>query len=94
MTTDRFKGVKISLEEGMLRVTASNPEQEEAVEEMEIDYSGEKMETGYNVAYLIDAARVLQTEDAELHLQGNDGICIIKQPDDDRSIWLVMPMRI
>ncbi len=94
LTTDRFKGVKIVLEPGVLRITANNPEQEEAVEEMEIDYSGEKIETGYNVSYLIEAARVIGTENLELHLQGNDGICIIKQPEDKRSTWLVMPMRI
>lgn len=94
LTTDRFKGVKIALESGVMRITANNPEQEEAVEELEIDYKGENMETGYNVTYLIDAARVINTKEIELHLQGNDGICILKQPEDTRSTWLVMPMRI
>ncbi len=94
LTTDRFKGVKIILEPGVMRITANNPEQEEAVEELEIDYNGENVETGYNVSYLIDAARVISTESVELHLQGSDGICIVKQPDDNRSTWLVMPMRI
>jgi len=94
LTTDRFKGVKIALENGVMRLTANNPEQEEAVEEIELDYSGETVETGYNITYLIDAARVISSEDMELHLQGNDGICIIKQPDDSRSTWLIMPMRI
>ena len=94
LTTDRFKGVKIVLESGIMRITANNPEQEEAVEEMEVDYGGDHMETGYNISYLIDAARVASGENLELHLQGNDGICILKQPDDERSTWLVMPMRI
>ena len=94
LTTDRFKGVKIALEPGVMRITANNPEQEEAVEELEIDYDGDVIETGYNITYLIDAARVVDTEEIELHLQGSDGICIIKQPDDNRSTWLVMPMRI
>ena len=94
LTTDRFKGVKIVLESGVMRITANNPEQEEAVEEMEVEYSGDHMETGYNISYLIDAARVASGEKLELHLQGNDGICILKQPDDERSTWLVMPMRI
>ena len=83
-----------TLENGVMRLTANNPEQEEAVEEIELDYSGETVETGYNITYLIDAARVISSEDMELHLQGNDGICIIKQPDDSRSTWLIMPMRI
>jgi DNA polymerase-3 subunit beta len=94
LTTDRFKGVKISLEPGIMRITANNPEQEEAIEELEVDYSGEAIETGYNISYLIEAAKVVTTESIELHLQGNDGICIVKQPEEPRSTWLVMPMRI
>ncbi len=91
---DRFRGVRVSLEEGNLRVTANNQEQEEAVEEMAVEYKGNSVEVGYNVVYLIDAARAGTSETIELHLQGNDGICIIKQPDDKRTIWLIMPMRI
>lgn len=94
LTTDRFKGVKITLEPGVMRITANNPEQEEAVEELEVDYSGDTIETGYNISYLIEAARVVSNDNIELNLQGNDGICIIKQPEDLRSTWLVMPMRI
>lgn len=94
LTTDRFKGVKLTLESGVLRITANNPEQEEAVEELAVDYGGETIETGYNISYLIEAARVVSTDEIYLNLQGNDGICIIKQPEDSRSTWLVMPMRI
>ena len=93
-TTDRFRGVKVNLEEGIMRVTAKNQEQEEAVEEIAVEYSGDPVEFGYNVGYLIDAARAGEGETLELHLQRNDGICIIKQPGDERTTWLVMPMRI
>ena len=94
LTTDRFKGVKLKLDKGMMSVTANNPEQEEALEEMEVEYSGDSVETGYNVSYLIDAAKVVSGDTIDLHFQGNDGICILKQPADELSTWLVMPMRI
>ncbi len=94
LTTDRFNGVKLTLEPGLMRITANNPEQEEALEELEVEYSGESIETGYNISYLIEAARVVSTENIQINLQGSDGICIIKQPEDARSTWLVMPMRI
>ncbi len=94
LTTDRFKGVRINLDKNQMMVTANNPEQEEAVEEMVMDYNGDKVETGYNVSYLIDAARVVNGENIEVHLQGNDGICIVRQPNEQNSTWLVMPMRI
>jgi len=94
LTTDRFKGVKLRLDKGKMSVTANNPEQEEALEEMTIEYKGESVETGYNVTYLIDACRAINTDLVALHFQGNDGICIVRQPGDDISTWLVMPMRI
>lgn len=94
LTTDRFKGVKVVLKDGTMSVTANNPEQEEALEEMAVEYKGDSVETGYNVAYMIDAARVISGDDVELHFQGNDGICIMKQPGDEASTWLIMPMRI
>ena len=92
--SDRFRGIKFNLEEGVLRVTASNLEQEEAVEEMAVEYSGDPVEVGYNVLYLIDAARASHNETIELHLQGNDGICVMKEPGDEHTTWLIMPMRI
>ncbi len=94
LTTDRFKGVKIQLSEGTLSVTANNPEQEEALEEMAVEYTGETIETGYNVSYLTDAAKVISGDSVNMKFQGNDGICILNQPEDDVSVWLVMPMRI
>ncbi len=93
-SSDRFRGIKIGLDSGVMRVTARNMEQEEAVEELAVEYSGEPNETGYNVAYLIDAARAATSEQVEIHLRSEDGICIIKQPGDERTIWLIMPMRI
>jgi len=94
LTTDRFKGVKVVLDNKVMRITVNNSAQEEVVEEIRLDYKGDVIETGYNFSYLIDAARVISSEKLELHLQGNDGICIIKQPKDSRSTWLIMPMRI
>ena len=94
LTTDRFKGVKLRLAEGNITVTANNPEQEEALEEITVEYDGAPIETGYNVSYLIDAAKAIAGDTVILNFQGNDGICILNQPDDEVSIWLVMPMRI
>ena len=94
LTTDRFKGVKLNVADGILSVTANNPEQEEALEELAIDYKGDSLETGYNVIYLNEAAKVINGDTIDLNFQGNDGICILRQPGDDSSTWLVMPMRI
>lgn len=94
LTTDHEKGVKITMEQNNMRIATRNNENEESVEELEIEYDGAIFEAGYNISYLIDPARVVTTEEIELHFQGNEGICVMKQPGDDRSIWLVMPRRL
>ncbi|MGI9311368.1 MAG: DNA polymerase III subunit beta [bacterium] len=91
---EKFRGIKLNLESGVLRVTAKNLEQEEAVEEMDVEYDGEPQEIGYNVVYLIDVARASNSERIELNLRSSDGICIMKEPGNERTIWLIMPMRI
>ena len=93
-SNNRLRGIKVNLEKNVMRVSATNQEQEEAVEDVDIEYSGEPIESGYNVVYLTDVARAGQGDTLELHLQGSDGICVAKQPGDERTIWLVMPMRI
>lgn len=94
LTSEQRKGIKLILSKGLMSITVSNPEQGEGLEEMVIDYDGDTIETGYNVSYFIEAAKAISHEQVELHFQGNDGICVLRQPDESQSIWLVMPLRI
>jgi DNA polymerase III sliding clamp (beta) subunit (PCNA family) len=55
LTSDKFKGVRLNIDPGSLRVASNNAEQEEAVDELDIDYGGDSIEIGFNVTYLIDA---------------------------------------
>ncbi|MXZ80244.1 MAG: DNA polymerase III subunit beta [Gammaproteobacteria bacterium] len=94
LTTDRFKGIRMILGENRLKVTANTPEQEQAVEEMEVEYDGPEILCGYNVIYLLDAAKTIETEKADVLLDDKGHICYFRQPGDEHSLWLVMPMRI
>ena len=55
LTSEKFKAVRLRFEPGLLSIASSNAEQEEAKEEIEIDYGGDVIETGFNVTYLMDA---------------------------------------
>ena len=66
MTSEKFKAVRVNLEPGALRISSSNAEQEEAKEELEIDYAGDTIEIGFNVTYLIDALANSSVEMLEL----------------------------
>ena len=94
LTSDKFKGVRVNIEPGMLRIASSNAEQEEAMEELEIDYGGDPIEIGFNVTYLIDALANMGQEMVTVELQDTNSSALITVPDQSGFKYVVMPMRI
>jgi DNA polymerase-3 subunit beta len=94
LTSDKFKGVRLNLDPGTLRVAANNAEQEEAVDELDIDYDGDSIEIGFNVTYLIDALANMSQDMVKLELSDGNSSALITLPDDTQFKYVVMPMRI
>jgi len=94
MTSDKFKGVRLNIEPGVLRVASNNAEQEEAVDELDIDYGGDTIEIGFNVTYLIDALQNMSQEMVRIELSDGNSSALITNPDDNAFKYVVMPMRI
>ncbi|HLT99782.1 MAG TPA: DNA polymerase III subunit beta [Burkholderiaceae bacterium] len=95
LTTDKLKGVRIQLSENLLRISSSNTEQEEAVEEIDIDYGHEPLDVGFNVSYLLDVLANVKTESLRWSVQPDvNASALLTTPDDDQFKYVVMPMRI
>jgi len=94
LTTDKFKGVRIVLAPGSLKITSTNADQEEAQEELDIDYGGEPLDVGFNVTYLLDVLANLRCEQVKFALGDALGSALITMPDSERFKYVVMPMRI
>ena len=94
LTTDKFKGVRMVLATGALKITSTNADQEEAQEELEIDYSGEGLDIGFNVTYLLDVLANLKSEQIKFSLGDALGSALITMIDSERFKYVVMPMRI
>ena len=94
MTSEKFKGVRLNVEPGTLRVASSNAEQEEAVDELDIDYGGDAIEIGFNVTYLIDALQNMGQEMVRVELADGNSSALVTNPDDNAFKYVVMPMRI
>ena len=94
LTSEKFKGVRVNLEPGVLRIGASNAEQEEAKEELEVDYEGDAIDIGFNVNYLIDALANMDAEMVRIDLQDGNASALITLPDRPGFKYVVMPMRI
>ncbi|WP_298826757.1 DNA polymerase III subunit beta [uncultured Piscinibacter sp.] len=94
LTSEKFKGVRVNIEPGTLRIASSNAEQEEAKEELEIDYNGDAIEIGFNVTYLIDALTNMSQEMVKIELQDTNSSALITVPEQAGFKYVVMPMRI
>lgn len=94
LTSEKFKGVRVNIEPGVLRIASSNAEQEEAKEELEIDYNGDAIEIGFNVTYLIDALTNMSQEMVKVELQDTNSSALITVPEQAGFKYVVMPMRI
>ena len=94
LTSEKFKGVRVNIEPGTLRIASSNAEQEEAKEEIEIDYGGDTIEVGFNVTYLMDALSNISHEMVKIELQDGNASALITVPEQTGFKYVVMPMRI
>ncbi len=94
LTSEKFKGVRVNIEPGTLRIASSNAEQEEAKEEIEIDYSGDTIEVGFNVTYLMDALSNISQDMVKIELQDGNASALITVPEQTGFKYVVMPMRI
>jgi len=94
LTSEKFKGVRLNIEPGTLRVASNNAEQEEAVDELDIDYGGDSIEIGFNVTYLIDALANMNQDMVKIELSDSNSSALLTIPDDAAFKYVVMPMRI
>jgi DNA polymerase-3 subunit beta len=94
LSNEKYRGVRLSLSNGQLLIQAHNPEQEEAEDQIEVDYKGDALEIGFNVTYLLDALAAVETESVELGLTDANSSCLIRAPGNASVRYVVMPMRL
>lgn len=94
LSNEKYRGIRFNFENNNLELLAHNPEQEEAKEELEIEYSGEKLVIGFNVGYLIEVLSAINDENVILELKDENSSCLIRSEKSEDSRYVVMPMRI
>jgi DNA polymerase-3 subunit beta len=94
LSNEKFRGVRLNVEKNLLRIQTQNPEQEEAEEEVEVEFDGSPLEIGFNVGYVLDALHAVTTERFVLELRGPDGSGLIREDGDSPNRYVVMPMRL
>jgi DNA polymerase III subunit beta len=94
LTNEKFRGVRLVLSDGSLKILSTNAEQEEAQEEIEVPYQGDGLDVGFNVTYLLDVLNNISVENIECRLADASSSALFMLPGNDRFKYVVMPMRI
>ncbi len=94
LTNEKFRGIRLLLSNGILKIIAANTEQEEAQEEIEVEFHGDPLDVGFNVGYLLDVLNNTTAEMIEWGFNDANSSSLITIPDNDHFKYVVMPMRI
>ncbi len=94
LSNEKYRGIRLIIRDSGVVIQAHNPEQEEAEEELEVTYSGEDIEIGFNVNYLLDALGAVDGDEVTLSVLDSNSSCLIRQPGSDEGKYVVMPMRL
>ncbi|MCY1462084.1 Beta sliding clamp [compost metagenome] len=94
LSNEKYRGIRLQLANAQLKIQANNPEQEEAEEEISVEYNGSSLEIGFNVSYLLDVLGVMTTEQVRLILSDSNSSALLQEADNDDSAYVVMPMRL
>ena len=94
LSNEKYRGIRLGFGKGILSIQAHNPEQEEAQDEIEIDYRGDPVEIGFNVNYLLDVLNTVEGDAVEGTLKDGNSSALLRDPADPESVFVVMPMRL
>ncbi|MCH9673106.1 MAG: DNA polymerase III subunit beta [Gammaproteobacteria bacterium] len=94
LSNEKYRAIRLSLRPQTLQVVANNPEQEEAEDEVEVEFDGEELEIGFNVSYLMDALTNVPSETVNIFLSDSSSSCLIVPEGRDDCQYVVMPMRL
>ncbi|MEZ8293683.1 DNA polymerase III subunit beta [Vibrio splendidus] len=94
LSNEKFRGVRVNLVDTEMRITANNPEQEEAEEVLDVTFDGDALEIGFNVSYVLDVLNTLRCEQVRISMSDANASALIENAQDDSAMYVVMPIRL
>ncbi len=92
LSNEMYRSIHLTLSGGNLNLRANNPQQEEAEENVSVDYQGEELQMAFNVGYLLDVLAVMDGEQVEFNLADTSGAVVLQAVGEDHAIYVVSPM--
>ena len=92
LSNEVYKNVRLSLSTGQLEIFTNNPQQEQAIEQISVDYAKEPLEIGFNIHFLIEALSVMSGDSVRVELTSSSNPCKLQDPDDPSAQFIISPM--
>ncbi len=94
LSNEKFRGVRVNLADSEMRITANNPEQEEAEEVLDVNFEGDAIEIGFNVSYILDVLNTLRCDQVRISMSDANASALVENAEDDSAMYVVMPIRL
>lgn len=94
LSNEKYRGIRLEVENKILKLQAQNPDHEEADVELEVEYKGDALEIGFNVTYMLDVLAVSQSSMVQAALRDSNSSCLLTFPDQPDCKYVIMPMRL
>ena len=94
LSSEKYKGIRLITSSDGVRISANNPEQEEAEEFFPASYKGDDLDIAFNVTYLQEIMSHMQTDICHINFFGSEKSCLLTPPNADSPKYVVMPLLI
>jgi len=94
LSNEKFRGVRLNFSNSELKITANNPEQEQAEEVLEVEFPFDDVEIGFNVNYVLDVLNAIKDNEVKFTLADANSSVVIEGENSGEAIYVVMPMRL
>ena len=94
LSNEKYRGIRLILEKNLIKLQAQNPDQEEADIEQEVVYTGDNIEIGFNVNYMLDVLNVTNSAMVKASLKDSNSSFLLTYPDQTDCKYVIMPMRL
>ena len=94
LSNEKYRGVRLALAAGILTISSNNPDQEEAIDELEVDYTGSDMEIGFNVSYLLEVLNNMDGDEVRIYLKDGNSSILVTPVEHTDNKYVIMPMRL
>ncbi|MEQ0924904.1 DNA polymerase III subunit beta [Acinetobacter schindleri] len=94
LSNEKLRGVFLNFNADSLQLRANNPEQDEAIEDLAIQYADAPMEMSFNAQYLLEVLGVLDGDDVSMSMTEANQSVLVQDPAHTDQTYVVMPMRV